>query len=120
MPDRNEEARVGLIDDTKVKQFEFRVTKEVFSFIKNGGKAEEALLGLALAMADMVDDEANGDIRNKFLVRSREGNVSIGGLLSREMSRDDAVLLAAHLAVAAGDFGALTVKRMNGIMGKRK
>jgi hypothetical protein len=119
MSARDEEARVGITPDSvKVRQFEIRIGKEVASFIKHGGSMEEAIMGIALAMGEMMEETEEEDIRNKFLVRTSSGRVSIGALLSRDMDRDDAVLLSAHLAVAAGDFGPIVMRRMIGIMRK--
>ena len=108
------------VNEIKVKQFSLRMTKEVAAYVKHGGALEEALLGLILTTADLISQENDDslDVRNKFLVKAREGGVSFS-VLQRLLTNDDSLNLAAHLAVAAGSAGPEVVRRMALIMEKK-
>lgn len=107
------------VDKVAAERFEIRVSKEVLSYVKHGGRPEEALLGLALAAASLMSDEEKPDIRNKYMVKAREGGVSFS-VLQRVLTNDDALNLAAHMALAAGDVGPQVLRRMALLMEERR
>jgi hypothetical protein len=41
-------------NELRVRQFHFRITKEVSNFVKYGGRPEEAAEGLILALGDLA------------------------------------------------------------------
>ena len=109
---------MGLIDIQKAERFSFRMAKEVAAYVKYGGEPEEALLGMAMAAASLMNDDERPDIRNKFLVRE-QGTPASGvsfSVLQRVLTKDDALNLAAHLAIAGGDVGPQVLRRMALIM----
>jgi hypothetical protein len=81
---------------------------------------EEAIVGIALAMGGMIEEVGDEELGNRFLVRAVGTRVSIGAMIQRDISRDDAILLAAHLAIAAGDFGPATMRRITGLLRMQK
>ena len=113
---------MGVIDIQKAERFSIRMAKEVASYVKFGGKPEEAMMGLAWAAAAMMSDEESPDIRNKFMVKEVKAALPFisGGVafsvLQRVLSKEDALNLAAHLALAAGDVGPQVLRRMALIM----
>ena len=108
-----------MVDRIKAERFEIRVSKEVLSYVKHGGRPEEALLGLALAASNLLCDTETPDVRNKYLVQAREGGVSFS-VLQRVLTVEDALTFAAHLAMAAGDVGPQVLRRMVLIMEKER